>query len=92
MLRRLKYHIKLKIKNLLDQMILATVILAVLGLLFTILFALTLNQVWLGILWLTGLIYALSYFIDVLKYDEVLRNLDNKSLHKAIWLSKAYFR
>lgn len=91
MLRRLQYHINVKIKNLLDHMILATVILAVLGLLLLALFAITLNQVWLGILWLCGLLYALSYFIDVAKFNEIVRKLDQDSLPKSIWISKAYF-
>ena len=73
-------------------MILATVIISVLGLLFTILFAITLNEIWLGILWLCGLIYALSYFVDVLKFGEVVKDIDRNGRKNSIRISKAYLR
>jgi arginine exporter protein ArgO len=91
MLKRLKHHINVKIKQLLDQMILETAIIFGLGLLFTILHALTLNTVWLGILWLCGLVYATAYFIDAIKYGSLVREIEQENQQQTIWLSKAYF-
>ena len=91
MLKRLKYHINMKIKNLLDEMILGTVLLALVSVLLGTLYVLTLNVIWFGILWLVGLIYAVVYFSDAIKYGNIVRKLDQDSLNPSIWISKAYF-
>jgi hypothetical protein len=66
------------------------VLVLVLFLLFSILYALTLNRVWLGLIWLSGLVYAVSYFIDALKFSDIVNDLDQDSLNDSIWISKAY--
>jgi hypothetical protein len=90
MLRRLQHHINVKIKVLLDKMILGTVLILFLALVLCLLYAYTHNITWLGILWLTGLIYAVAYFSDALEFGSIVRDLDQGSLDSSIWLSKAY--
>ena len=91
MLKRLQYHINVKIKNLLDKMILSTILLIVVALIFCLLFVLTHNTAWLGLLWLSGLIYSVNYFTNTLKFGSIVKDLDQGSLGGSIWLSKAYF-
>lgn len=92
MLKRLQHHINLKIQNLLDNMLIGTMLVISFCLLFSILYALTLNPLWLGLIWLSGLIYAVFYFIDAIKFSEIVNDLDQDSLNESIWLSKAYFK
>ena len=92
MLKRLQHHINVKIKRLLDQMILGTIILLVVGFGLILTYALTQNGLWLGLLWILGLVYAVFYFADAIRYSNIVRDLDQDSLDKSIWISKAYFR
>lgn len=91
MLRRLQHHINIKIKKLLEKMIFSTLLILTLGLGFIFAFALTQNAIWLVLMWLTGLLYAVFYFTDLMKYSKIVKDLDQDSLNKSIWLSKAYF-
>ena len=90
MLRRLKHHINVKISKLLDHMILATLGLFVVSLSLVLIYILTENSFWLGLIWLAGLFYAVGYFSDALKYSNIVNQLDQDSLNGSIWLSKAY--
>ena len=90
MLRRLKHHINVKISKLLDHMIRATIMLFVVSFGLILLYALTENSLWLGLLWIVGLIYAIAYFSNALKYSNIIKKLDQDSLRSSIWLSKAY--
>ena len=91
MLKRLQYHINLKIQKLLDQMLAGTFLVLTFSLVFCVLYALTVNPLWLGLIWLSGLVYAVCYFIDALKFNEIVNDLDQDSLNRTIWISKAYF-
>ena len=90
MLRRLKHHINVKISKLLGHMILATLGLFIVSLGLVLIYILTENSLWLGLIWLTGLFYAVGYFSDALKYNSIINKLDEDSLKGSIWLSKAY--
>ena len=90
MLRRLKHHINVKISKLLDHMILATLGLFVVSLGLVLMYILTENSFWLGLIWLAVLFYAVGYFNDALKYSNIVNKLDQDSLKGSIWLSKAY--
>jgi hypothetical protein len=71
-------------------MILGTIILLVGGFTLILVYGLTHNPLWLALLWILGLGYAVFYFADAIRYSNIVKKLDQDSLNHSIWLSKAY--
>ena len=91
MLRRLKHHINVKISQLLDHMIFATLALFALSLGLILVYTITDNFAWLGLLWISGMLYAVSFYSDVIKYSKIIDQLDQDSLNGSIWLSSPFW-
>jgi len=90
MLKRLSHHINRSFQRLLDQMILSTVLFLVLGFGTIWLYATTLNSGFIVALWIMGLIYVIHYFSKALTFGKMVKDLDQESLTKPIYLSKSY--
>ena len=90
MRKKIKYHLKMSLKRLMDDMLVQTISFLVLGFALIFVFWFFPKTIFLVLIWVLGLVYAISYFTNTIKLDKLVQKITNSS-YKAIWLSKCYW-